>query len=308
MSTPPSDFNFRPFLGPRHWPIWLALGLMRLLATLPFAWQRRVGKVLGRIMYWFAPARRRIARINIDLAFPQLSATEKRQLLRDNFDSNGMALLEVGMSWWKPKEELRPLLHLEGLENMREALQAGKGVIMLGGHFTCLLIAGRLLAMELPFNIIVKHGDIPLFEALTRHYREQHYAGLIDNHDMRGILKALRSNKICWYAPDQDFGRKRSVFAPFMGIQTATLTTTAKLAKSSGAKVVFIDYERLRDGQGYHLRLRPALEEYPSGDDVLDATRINQLIETQVQRVPEQYLWVHRRFRSRPHKEDKKFY
>lgn len=281
---------------------------MRLLATLPFAWQLRMGRVLGRLMYWLAPSRRRIARINIDLAFPQLSPQEKRQLLRKNFYSNGMALLEVGMSWWKPKEELRPLLQLEGLEHMQEALKTGKGALLLGGHFTCLLIAGRLLAMEMPFTVIVKRGNDPLFEALTRHYRLQHYNSVIDNHDMRGILKALRNNEICWYAPDQDFGGKRSVFAPFMGIQTATLATTAKLAKSSGAKLVYIDYERMDSGEGYHLRLYPALEDYPCGDDIADATRINQLIEAQVRRVPEQYLWVHRRFRSRPHKGDKKFY
>jgi KDO2-lipid IV(A) lauroyltransferase len=308
VKTQPTAFNYQAFLAPPYWPTWLIMGLMRLLATLPYAWQLRVGKVLGWILYWLAPSRRRIARINIDLAFPQLSPQEKQQLLLKNFYSNGMALLEIGMAWWKANDELRPLLHLEGMEHLQEALKAGKGVIMLGGHFTCLIIAGRLLTMELSFNAIAKQGKNPLFEALMLHYREQQYEKVIDNHDMRGILKALRNNEICWYGPDQDFGAKRSVFAPFMGVQTATLTTTAKLAKSSGAKLVYIDYERMANGKGYHLRIYPALEDYPSGDDVADATRVNQLIEILVRSAPDQYLWAHRRFRSRPNKDDKKFY
>jgi KDO2-lipid IV(A) lauroyltransferase len=308
VKTQPTAFHYQAFLAPRYWPTWFILGLMRLFAMLPFRRQPGLGRILGRLMYTLASSRRRIARINIDLAFPELSPQEKQQLLIKHFHANGMALLEIGMSWWKPDSELRPLLHLEGMEYLEEALKAGKGVLMLGGHFTCLIIAGRLLTMELDFNAIVKQGNNPLFEALMRHYREQQYAKVIDNHDMRGILKALRNNEICWYGPDQDFGAKRSVFAPFMGVQTATLATTAKLIKSSGAKLVYISYELLEDGSGYHLKIYPALENYPSGDEVADATRVNALIEDQIRRAPEQYLWVHRRFRSRPHKSDKKFY
>ena len=270
------------------------------VAQLPFALQIHIGAMLGRLMYIVTKRRRHIAEVNIALAFPNLSAIEQKNLVKDNFRSNGIALIEVGLAWWGSNKRLRHLSHIEGLEHIQQGLKAGKGVIMLGGHFTTLIISGRLLAMELPFDIVVKKAHNALFEAMMTHYRQQQYQGLIDTTDMRGLLKSLRNNHVCWYAPDQDFGNRQSVFAPFMGIQTVTLTTTARLAKTTGASVVYIDFERLPGTHGYKLKLHPPLEEFPSGDDVKDARRVNELIEHHVHEVPDQYLWIHRRFKTRP--------
>ena len=273
---------------------------MWLVAHLPFGWQLRIGAALGWLMYNLAKRKRHIAKTNIALAFPKLSAQEQANLLRDNFRSSGIALVEVGLSWWGSKKRLQRLLRIEGLEHIQQALKAGNGAIMLGGHFTTLIICGRLLAMELPFNIVIKKAHNVLFEAMMVHFRSQQYESLIDTTDMRGLLKTLRNNKVCWYAPDQDFGNRQSVFAQFMGINTVTLTTTARLSKSTRASVVYIDFERLPGTQGYRLKLHPALEGFPSGDDIKDARRVNELIEHHVHEVPDQYLWIHRRFKTRP--------
>ena len=273
---------------------------MWLVAHLPYAWQLHIGAMLGRLAYSLTKRRRHIAQTNITLAFPELSSQEQRKLLKANFRSSGIALIEIGLSWWGNQKRLRRLLHIEGLEYIEQGLKRGNGVILLGGHFTPLIISGRLLAMELPFNIVVKKSHNALFEAMMNHYRSQQYQGLIDNRDIRGLIKSLRNNLVCWYAPDQDFGDRQTVFAPFMGIQTATLSTTARLAKTTAAAVVYIDFELMPGAKGYHLKLHPPLEDFPGGNDIEDARRINELIEHHVHEVPEQYLWIHRRFKTRP--------
>lgn len=251
-------------------------------------------------MYLAAGKRRHIAQTNIRLAFPSLNTEQQKALVKKNFHANGMALIEVGLSWWGSEKHLRRLLHIEGLEHIEQALKQGNGVIMLGGHFTSLIISGRLLALELPFDIVIKKSHDDAFELVMRHYRSQQYQELINFNDMRGMLKTLKNNHVLWYAPDQDFGHRAAAFAPFMGVQTATLTTTARLAKISKAAVIYIDFERLPGTRGYQLTLHPPLQNFPSGDDSKDARRVNELIEQHVRKVPEQYLWVHRRFKTRP--------
>ena len=285
---------------PRHWMTWPILACLWLVVHLPYPVLLKLGNLLGALMYRFAGRRRHIAETNIRLAFPDLTGSQQKALVKANFQANGMALLEVGLSWWGNEKRLRRLMHIEGLEHIQQALEKGNGVIMLGGHFTSLIIAGRLLALELPFNIVVKKAHNAVFEAVMHHYRLRQYQGLINSTDMRGMIRTLKKNQVLWYAPDQDFGHRASVFAPFMGIPTSTLTTTAGLAKLSKAPVIYIDFERLPGTQGYRLKLHPPLQGFPSGDDVKDARRVNALIEQHVHQVPEQYLWMHRRFKTRP--------
>ena len=144
-----------------------------------------------------------------------------------------------------------------------------------------------------------KHRN-PLFEAVMKQARERNYERAIERHDVRGLLRSLKQGHAVWYAPDQDFGAQHSVFAPFMGVMCATLAAPARLAKLSGAPVVPFFPQRLHDGSGYRLILLPALKDFPGGDDVADATRINDVIEQAVRRAPDQYLWLHRRFKTRP--------
>ena len=161
------------------------------------------------------------------------------------------------------------------------------------------------MARHLAFNIVVKklHNDV--FEALMIKHRRQTFQDIIYTTDMRSLVRSLRNNQICWYAPDQDFGHRQSVFVPFMGIQTITLTTTARLAKTTGAAVLYTEYSRLPNAKGYRMKIHPQLEDFPSGDDYKDARRVNELIEQQIHEIPDQYLWIHRRFKTRPKGEPK---
>ncbi|BCO31970.1 lipid A biosynthesis lauroyltransferase [Thiohalobacter sp. COW1] len=287
-------------LAPRHWPTWLLLGLGWGAAQLPWPLQRALGRGLGRLLYRLARERRRIARINLELCFPELDARARAVLLRQHFQSLGLGVIETAMSWWTPAQRLAGRYRLEGLEHLQAALARGRGVILLSAHFTTLEIAGRLLALQTPFHVLYRTHKNPVFERAMRRARERHFERAIAREDMRGFLRSLKRNMPVWYAPDQDYGREKSVFTPFFGVPAATITATSRLAAASGAAVVPFFPERRADGRGYILRLQPALADFPGASPEADAARINALIEAQVRTRPGQYLWAHRRFKTRP--------
>lgn len=273
---------------------------MWLLAQLPFRLQMLIGARLGDLLLWLAPRRRRIAETNLRLCFPELGDSDRNSLLWASFRSMGMGSVETAMSWWTPEQRLRSRVRIEGLEHLEHALARGRGVILMSGHFTSLEIGGRLLALFAPFHVLYRQHKNPLFEHVMRKARERHFDRAIPRDDMRGMIRSLKDNMPVWYAPDQDYGREKSIFAPFFGIPTATITATSRLAKASGAAVVPFFQTRRADGHGYDLRLYPVLEDFPGVDTVADCTRINRIIEEQIRSMPEQYLWVHRRFKTRP--------
>jgi KDO2-lipid IV(A) lauroyltransferase len=273
---------------------------MWLVAQLPYRLQMGIGRILGRAMARLGHKRRRIAEINLELCFPELGKKERNALLMKHFQSLGMGAVEIAMSWWTPEQRLRKLARIEGLEHLEQALAKGKGVILLSGHFTSLEIGGRLLILFAPFHALYRRHKNPLFEATMRKARVRNLDKAIPREDMRGMLRSLKDNMPVWYAADQDYGREKSVFAPFFAVPAATITATSRLAQSSGAAVVPFFQRRLRDGSGYQLTLLPALEDFPSASLEEDAVRINRLMEEQIRTMPEQYLWVHRRFKTRP--------
>ena len=222
---------------------------------LPYRWQLGLGALLGKLMYLAIPRRRHIAETNIRLCFPELNETERHQLVKESFRATGISLFEVGLCWWGSEKKLRPLCHIEGLEHLEAARQTGKGVILFSAHFTCLEIGGRLLAQHTPFYVMYKYHRNPLFEAVMKDGRERRFLGAIERSDVRSMLKTLKAGHACWYALDQDFGTINAVFAPFFGIQAATLTSTSRIAKMTGAVVVPFFARRLEDGSGYQLTL-----------------------------------------------------
>ena len=211
------------------------------------------------------------------------------------------------MSWWASDRRLAPLCNINGLQHLQQALQRarqqGTGVLLLSAHFTCLEIGGRLLALHQPFAVMYKKHRNEMFEQVMKQARETQFQRAIPQEDIRGMLRALKQHLAVWYAPDQDLGRNRSVFAPFMGVSAATLMAPARLTRMSNALVVPFFPLRKADGSGYQLTLLPALENFPVEDEVANASRINHLIETQIRKAPEQYLWLHRRFKTRPDNE-----
>lgn len=252
-------------------------------------------------MYRVAIPRRRIARTNIERCFPDKSAEEHERLVHASFREVGIGVAETCLCWWMPKEKLQAISRIEGREHLTEALAHGKGVILLSCHTTNLEMGATLIALEGPTQAVFKKARNPLFNAVMLHKRGAMAAGpLIDRKDIRGIVRGLRQNLPMWYGLDQDFGTHNSVFVPFFGIQTSTLTALSRLARMSGAKVVPFFPRRLPDKQGYLLKLSPALENFPSGDDTQDAHAVSRAIEAHVASVPEQYLWQHRRFKTRP--------
>jgi len=299
--------SLQRFLQPRFWLTGLGLALLRFVILLPYGWQLGLGRLLGTLMYRLMKRRRHIASTNISLCFPELDNAAQQQLVRKAFQSVSISLFETALSWWAPDQRLAPLCDIDGLPYLQQALQLaqqqGTGVILLSAHFTCLEIGGRLLALHQPFAVTYKKHRNPLFEKVMKQARETQFQQAIPQEDIRGLLRALKHHLAVWYAPDQDLGRNRSVFAPFMDVPAATLMAPARLTRMSRALVVPFFPLRKADGSGYQLTLLPALEGYPVDDEVANASRINQLIETQIRKAPEQYLWLHRRFKTRPDNE-----
>lgn len=293
------------FLHPRFWPLWLGLGLLWLIAQLPYTVLLRLGRCLGGGMYRLASSRRKIAARNLELCFPQMSAAEREALLKENFASTGITFFEMAIAWWWPAERLRRLGTIEGLEHLRQAEADGQGVILMALHFTTLEMGGGLLGMAQNMYGMYRPHKNPLFDYVQRRGREQRLLGVIGRDDVRGMLKLLRAGGVVWYAPDQDYGAQRSVFVPLFGVPAATVTATSKFARMGRAQVIPFTQQRLPDGQGYRLVIHPPLADFPTDSEEADCLRVNQWIEQAISACPEQYLWAHRRFKTRPEGEPK---
>jgi len=275
-------------------------GVLWLVTRLPWHLQMRIGSGIGWLALRLARHRRHITRVNLDLCFPELDKHQRQALLEQHFRSLGQGIVETAMCWWGREKQLEKLFTITGEHYLQDALSAGRGVILLSAHFTTLEIGGRLLAMAQPFHVLYRPHKNALFEAVMHKSRTRRFEKAIPRNDTRSLLRSLKENGIVWFAPDQDHGLKHSVFAPFFGIQVATLSTTSRLAEISSAPVVpFFPY-RLPQDRGYLLCLCPALTDFPTGDARADASRINQLIEQVIREMPDQYLWAHRRFKTRP--------
>nr|WP_279153254.1 lipid A biosynthesis lauroyl acyltransferase [Pseudomonas mosselii] len=290
------------FLHPRFWGLWLGLGLLWLVAQLPYRALLGLGRALGAVMYRVAGERRRIAARNLELCFPELSGDERHYLLKENFASTGIAFFEMAMSWWWPKARLARLAHIEGIEHLQAAQREGEGAILMAVHFTTLEIGAALLGQAHTIDGMYREHGNPVFDFVQRRGRERHNLDslAVERDDVRGMLKLLRKGRAIWYAPDQDYGIKQSIFVPLFGIPAATVTATTKFARLGKARVVPFTQRRLEDGSGYRLVVHPPLADFPGETEEADCLRINQWVEGVLRECPEQYLWAHRRFKSRP--------
>lgn len=294
-----ADASPAALLAPRHWGAWAAVVLLKLAARLPYPLALALGRTLGHALRAALPRRRHIARVNLALCFPELDAGARERLLREHFESLGVGLIELGLAYWAPDVRLARLVTVRGLEHVDRALERGRGVLLLGAHFTTLEIGLRLLTLHRPCTIMYRPHNHPVFARVVERGRSRHRSRLFPRDDVRTLYASLRRNEVVWYAPDQNY-RRHSVFAPFFGRPAATITTTARFARKSGAAVVPFVQHRLAGARGYELVIGPPLEDFPSGDEVADAARVNAVIEQAVRRTPAQYLWVHRRFKTQP--------
>ncbi|MEC9314916.1 MAG: lipid A biosynthesis acyltransferase, partial [Pseudomonadota bacterium] len=233
MSTEHAQMKIfqKQFFHPRYWSSWLGLTLMRLSVYLPGRLQVIIGQSLGLLMRPFMGSRAKIARRNIELSFPELSPSEQERLVKRSLTTMGMMMIETAMSWWASDKRLLKRVRYEGLEHLEQAKAEGKGVILLTGHFTSMELGGRLIMLKTPAYVMFRQLKNPLFNAVMMRSRTFHSEGIVLRDDPRSMLRALKKNKVVWYAPDQDFGKRTAVFAKFFGVQAATIVATARMVK-----------------------------------------------------------------------------
>lgn len=289
-------------LHPRYWATWFGFGVWYLLSLLPYRVQLHLGKGLGWLLYRLAKRRRKIALANITLCFPELSPQQVEERVKQVINSVGIAFFETGIAWFWPKKRLQGLYHLQGVEHLEQAQKDGVGVILMALHFTHIDIAAKLLGLSFSIDGSYRPHNNAVYDYVQRAGRERHTmeGQAISRDDVRTLVKSLRSGRAIWYAPDQDYGPKHSSFIPFFGVPAATVTATAQLARLGKARVIPFTHCRLDDGSGYQLTVHPPVENFPSGEEYQNALRINELVEKLIRQHPEQYLWVHRRFKTRP--------
>jgi KDO2-lipid IV(A) lauroyltransferase len=285
------------FLLPKYWLTWAGLSLLRGLELLPFRAQRGVATALGVLIRNLPLAYVRIARRNIELCLPQLTRDERCALVDRHCQSLGMALCETANTWWSSDRRVARLAQVDGLEHLEAALARGRGAILIGGHFTTIEIATRILGTVVPMNVVYR----PTKNALLSHIMHDSFSrhgNPIRHDDIRAMIRALKNNEAVWYAPDQSYRNKGAAMVDFFGIPAATTTATSRLARISGAAVLTYFPERLPGCAGYRVVIGPAFQDFPSGDAVQDVERFNRLLQAHILKVPEQYLWMHRRFKG----------
>jgi len=288
------------FYHPKYWLTHFSLLILRGVAGLPASWRRKLGRGIGWLMSKLAAKRNRVATINLKLCYPELNEEELQKLLKENMAATGCGLVETASCWYSDLKKQQSNSEIIGREHLDAALAKGKGVILLSFHMTSLEMGGCLLGAHYDFLAMYKPNRNPLFDKAMCDGRKRHLKGLLDRNNVRGTIKALKKNEIVWYAADQNYGGKTTVFVPFFNIPTATITATSKLVKMTGAAVVPFTQRRLDKEDSYQLTLYPAFDDFPGETEEADATRINQFLEDYLKQYPVDYMWLHQRFRNRP--------
>jgi Kdo2-lipid IVA lauroyltransferase/acyltransferase len=275
----------------------IVFGFMWLVRFLPLAVQAGIGSIVGAAMFWLIPERRMVTRINLAKCFPQKTAAEREALARAHFRAFCRAFVEQGMVWWSSRERIKSVVRLEGVEHLKGHAKT----IVFAPHFVGFEATLARLALEFPVSMMYSRQKDPVFEARLLKGRTR-FGGLMFPRQA-GIKKGIEiieSGTLYYYLPDLDFGPKRSVFVPFFGVRAATVTGLAYIARTTGAAVVPCVTQMLPGGGGYLARLYPAWRDFPSGDEHADARRMMAFIEERVLEMPEQYFWLHKRFKTRP--------
>ncbi len=293
--------NLLPLTHPRYWLSWIGLMVMRLLSLLPLPVLWVLGSALGGLLYFLHASRRNVVLRNIEGCFPHLDSKAQRRMARQHFYGVGQASLSTGIAWWSSKRRLERLVRCRDRHYYDQALTQGRPVILLAAHFVGMEIGGMYLSRERPMVDMYRRANNKLFDAVFKHGRVRFGGRVVERSEgLKPIIKLLREGVVFIYLLDQDPGRHNTAFVPFFGVPAATLTALGRLTRITNAIVVPCFTRQLLRGQGYEVIFKPALDNFPTGDDVADATRMNQEIEKGVLDMPEQYFWVHKRFKTRP--------
>ncbi|HEY8519599.1 MAG TPA: lipid A biosynthesis acyltransferase [Gammaproteobacteria bacterium] len=284
----------------RYAVVWLGYALMRALVRLPFSWQLWAGKRLGDVARVLLPGRRRVAARNLEVCFPELSPAERERILREHFRALGASLVEMAMGWFGDEAEIRRRVRVEGAEHLSAALERKRGVILFSAHLTTFEFFFPVLAPLCPRLCgMYKVQRNPAMNRIMNKGRGRNFDVLFTKDSVREMLKLLADNAVVWYASDQSYGRKGAALIPFFGEPAMTNTAISRIARASGAAVLPYFCRRLPDDT-YVMSIGAPLEGLPSDDPVEDARRLTRVLEDFIRRCPEQYWWIHKRFKGRP--------
>lgn len=288
------------FYAPKYWGIWLGIFLLLPWAFAPWPVQRGLGRAIGRLLWKTLKSRRKTTLTNLKVCYPELSAQKHQEMGREVFENMGIGIFETITAWYNPKR-FHDKMTISGLEHLQQAQEEGHGALMLGLHSTLLDAGGLIFRHYSDIATMYRPQNNSLLDWLVFRSRNKIFDTQIAHSDSRLLVKCLSNKGVVWYSPDQDFGLKYGVMAPFFGVPAATITAQRRFVEVSNAKAMSLHFYRDDDQkQHYHIHITPALENYPTQDELADAITINQLMEQQITLAPTQYMWFHRRFKTRP--------
>ena len=270
------------------------------MCLVPLRIQWDFGRGLGKIAYHLAKRRRHIVRTNLQLCFPLLTPTEIENLVLRNFSSTGIGIVETVQAWFSNPTSSKEITDIEGLNFLTDAVKKGKGVLLVGAHLATLDLCGAILSTYQPFDVMYRKNKNKLLEAIMTRGRMRNFNAAIERKDVKQVIKRLRQGAVVWYGPDQDYGQKHSVFAPFFGVPAASITATARIIRITKAEVVVFAHFRNEQTGRYSIKLSQLPRAFPAINDIESCIIINRAIEDTINFDLTQYWWVHRRFKTRP--------
>ncbi|WOZ75797.1 Kdo(2)-lipid IV(A) acyltransferase [Kosakonia sacchari] len=288
-------------LHPRYWALWFGVGMLWLVVQLPYPVIYRLGCGIGHLAQRLMRRRARIAQRNLELCFPHMSETERQKMVAKNFESVGMGLMETGMAWFWSDRRMSRWMDVIDFEHVRSVQAQGRGILLIGVHFLTLEIGARMFGLNEPGIGVYRPNDNPVIDLLQTWGRMRSNKSMIDRKDLKGMIRALKAGDVVWYAPDHDYGPRASVFAPFFAVKDAASTSgTWMLARMSQACIVPFVPRRKPGGKGYELIILEPECSPPLDDAETTAAWMNKVVERCIMMAPEQYMWLHRRFKTRP--------
>ncbi|MCX7545689.1 LpxL/LpxP family Kdo(2)-lipid IV(A) lauroyl/palmitoleoyl acyltransferase [Marinicella gelatinilytica] len=284
----------------RYFPAWFVYVLLWLISQLPYRVLRTLGGFFGWLIGPVFHIRKNVISRNMAACFPQLSDEQQQQLIKDNYRETGYMVTQTLYAFFHRSNRLFDRLTITGEQHLQECIDKQQGVLLVSGHFTALDVGGRALCQRFPVAGVYRPHKNPVMEYVVTEARTAYAQDMFSRDRLKSIVRHIKKGGIVWYAPDQDYRRGHSLFSNFFGVAANTITATHQLARMGDAKVLFYSVKRIDKAPYYQLQISPVLSEFPSKDVHVDTDRINQGIEAMVKQAPEQYLWLHKRFKTRP--------
>nr|AAF34642.1 HtrB [[Haemophilus] ducreyi] len=302
-------FEWR-FLLPKYWGLWIGFAIFKLILCLPYPILVKIGRSLAKLFSTLSFGKRRIAvaRRNLALCFPDYSAEQIEAILIKNVESVGMAIIETGMAWFWSDKRILKWSNIEGLEHLQQP--KGTGILFVGVHFLTLELGARIVGLHHQGIGVYRPNDNPLLNWIQFKGRIRSNKAMLDRKDLRGMIRALRDGETIWYAPDHDYGQQNSVFVPFFAVEQACTTAGSHMLLRSAPNSIVVPFTPIRhyDFSGYTVKISPAVDFNDCQNKIETARLMNKVVETEILKAQTQYMWLHRRFKTRPNQSAENLY